>query len=292
MRWFQTPQDDVRDQEMIGFAAGALGGVVLGLLLSRVLPESAGIGRELREGAGSLARRLRPGRLHRLAGEQEELYRLEDAVLDAFLGDEVLSERGVDIGAVSPGIVELSGAVWTEDEARGAVALASRIPGVRTVVNRLEVEDMGRRPTPRRPLDEEDLDATFAHQEGRVGGMGRRRQSPATEPDRPDDSQYRKERALAAADRDQWADEGFSSRRPRTDARDEVQSADRTGFRDQELDNQDPHGRNAKLTLDAPPEDLDSDDRVGEGTKPGLEAGRTGGSDTPSEPPSQRDRDR
>jgi hypothetical protein len=171
-----------------------------------------------------------------------ELYHLEDSVLDAFLADSVLSERGVDIGAISHGIIELSGSVWTEEEAERAVNLANRIPGVHTVVNRMEVESSGHRPSGRRPLDEDQLNGTFIHHEARVGGMGRRRQGVSTDPDRRDDSQHMGEQALAAADRRQWSDEGFAHLNPRVQERTEVQEANRTHYSEDELDNQDPHG--------------------------------------------------
>jgi hypothetical protein len=270
MRVFRDPDEGQWENGLATFAAGALGGLTLGVLISRALPRRV-VTRDLKEHAKSVARRLRPARLRRLAVEQEELDSLEDAVLSAFLDDEILGERGIDIGVVSPGIVELSGSVDTADEAHRAVSLASRLSGVRTVVNRIEIEDVGRRHSGRRPLDEEDLEATFMHQEGRVGGMGRRRQSPLTDPDRPDDSQYRKERALAAADRDQWEDEDLARHTPRVGARPEVQSPSRTRFAEDELDNQDPHAKNADLTLDSPPEELRSETRVGEGMKKATE---------------------
>jgi len=271
MRVFQDQDEGLWEADWVTFAAGAVGGLTLGLLISRALPRPRVVTRELREHAGSIASRLRPARLRRLATEQDELSRLEEAVLNGFLDDELLGERGVDIGAISPGIIELSGSVYTEEEAHRAVSFASRIPGVRTVVNRLEVDDLDRRPSPRKPLVDEDLGGTFRHQEGRVGGMGRRRQSIMTDPDRPDDSQQRKERALKGADHDQWDDEGFGGETPRSGARAEVQSASRPNFREDELDNQDPHGKNADRTLDIPPQELRSESRVGEGTKKAFE---------------------
>jgi hypothetical protein len=270
MRVFQDHDEGLWETDWATFAAGAVGGLTLGLLISRALPRPRMVTRELRERAGAIASRLRPARLRRLATEQDELSRLEEAVLNGFLDDELLGERGVDIGAISPGIVELSGSVYTEDEAQRAVNLASRIPGVRTVVNRLEIDDLDRRPGPRRTLDEDDLGGTFRHQEGRVGGMGRRRQSIMTDPDRPDDSQHRKERALKGADHDQWDDEGFGGETPRSGARPEVQSASRANFREDEMDNQDPHGKHADRTLDAPPQELSGGSHVGEGTNKAL----------------------
>ena len=85
-----------------------------------------------------------------------------------------------------------------EEEAAQAVALANAVPGVRTVVNRMEIDRVGRPLGMRRPLDEDELESTFLHQEGRVGGMGRRRQGGETEPDRNDDSQANREDGIAS----------------------------------------------------------------------------------------------
>ncbi len=66
---------------------------------------------------------------------------LEERVLEAFRNDPVLSERAVDIGAVGRGIIELTGFVQAESESHGAVVLTRGVPGVVTVVNRLEVRE-------------------------------------------------------------------------------------------------------------------------------------------------------
>lgn len=271
MRVFRDPDEGKFQQDLASFALGALGGLAAGVLISRATPREAGFGDRLRTGARTVARRLRPARLRRLAVDQEELDRLEDRVLKAFLDDSILSERGVDIGAISHGIIELSGSVGTEDEAERAVALANRIPGVRTVVNRLEVEDLIRRAAFRRPLEGSTGEGTFTHQEARVGGMGRRRQGSSTDPDRKDDSQHHREDALAAADREQWSDEGYAHTASVVSERPDVPRADRTRYSEDELDNQEPHGKHAKRTLDHPPQDLNSSARVGEGLKPGTE---------------------
>ncbi|MEX2583766.1 MAG: BON domain-containing protein [Gemmatimonadota bacterium] len=268
MRVFRDSDEGQWEQDVMSFALGAAGGLALGVLLSRAVARPRMIGGELRDRARSVARRLRPARLRRLAEDQELLDQLEDTVLGAFLADEILTERGVDIGAISHGVIELSGSVWSETEAHRAVNLANRIPGVRTVLNRLDIES----PTSgdsRWRLETERHGETFVHQESRTGGMGRRRQSFETDPDRPDDSQIRREDALAAADRSQFEEEGYAHETSRNTERPEVQST-RTRFDEDELDNQDPHGKHAKVTLDSPQEALNSDARVGDGMKPGT----------------------
>lgn len=224
MRVFLDRDEGMWERNATTFALGALGGVALGLVVSRFLPHEEERGGRIQERARGYARRLRPARMQRLGFEQADLDRLEGAVLDTFLGDPLLSERGVDIGAISPGIVELSGSVRTDEEAQRAVRLANRVPGVRTVVNRLDVESLA--PRAGRPLA--DSDAGGIQQDGRVGGMGRRRQSLATDPDQPDDSQQRRENALAAADREQWADEGIAPGMSARGRGDEAEASDRS----------------------------------------------------------------
>jgi hypothetical protein len=51
----------------------------------------------------------------------------------------ILSRRAIDIGAIAPGVIELTGWVRSEDEAARASSVAGRAPGVETVVNRVTV---------------------------------------------------------------------------------------------------------------------------------------------------------
>ena len=110
---------------------------------------------------------------------------LEERVLEAFKNDPTLSERAIDIGAVEDGIIELTGAVNSDEEAHQAVVVARGVPGVSTVVNRLTIrtdEDL---------FDEaahhyEDGDPPFTerHWDGQQVGIGRRRQGNSEEIDR------------------------------------------------------------------------------------------------------------
>lgn len=267
--WVLRQNDSDYSKEALTLAVGAIGGLAIGLLLSRrERSDSVGqVGSGLRERARNVARRLRPARLQRLSGEQAVLTRLEDSVLDAFLGDSVLSERGIDVGAISQGIIELSGSVFTEEEADRAVHLANSIPGVRTVVNRLDLDNEVGHYRPRGHNEDQGLE----HGVARVGGMGSRRQGSETDPDRPDDSQHREQRSLGRADRDQWIDEGYAAKSPRVSERDEIQDPWRAEYDEDELDNQDPHGKHAARTLNKQPREYNTDARVGEGLKPGTE---------------------
>ncbi|MEX0909551.1 MAG: BON domain-containing protein [Gemmatimonadaceae bacterium] len=64
---------------------------------------------------------------------------LEERVLEAFSNDPILQERPIDIGAISEGIIELTGWVNAESEVAHAVTVARGVPGVDTVVMRVAV---------------------------------------------------------------------------------------------------------------------------------------------------------
>ncbi len=123
--------------------------------------------------------------------------RLEDRILDRLWSDRALARRPIDVREVGPGIVELVGSVRTEDEAHRAVEVAQSIDGVTTVVNRLreEAEESHLAET-RRRYDRGDGDLHETHRYGMGVGMGRRRQSPETDPDRRDDHVRMVEREL------------------------------------------------------------------------------------------------
>jgi hypothetical protein len=264
------------------YALGALGGLALAAFLTgrtggRPAPRRTE-GEEQQEGTTSY-----PARLRRDQADQDTLAVLEDTVLDAFLDDEVLSARGIDVGAVSHGIVELSGSVWTRDEARHAVAVAQAVPGVGTVINRMEIEDERERLHPRADYgdDFDEDDEMSTEWTGNRSGMGSRRQGRETDPARSDDSHSHREFAIEKADRDQMDDEGYGGW-PRVSERPEVQEANRTNFSEDELDNQSPFGKHAVPVVEQP-QAMNSQSRVGEGMKPGTEL-RLEQSDVPMKP--------
>jgi osmotically-inducible protein OsmY len=288
---FLDRDEDTSGQDALVFALGAAGGFALGMLLSgrvRAPGQVKAWGGEIGRRARGVASRLRPSRLRRPPGEMGELTGLEDAVIEAFLDDDVLGERGIDVGAVSPGIVELSGAVWTPEEAERAVRLARRVPGVDTVVNRIEVEDARRRPGARDHGGGAE-GARAAEWQGRRSGMGRRRQGEETDPGRPDDSRRFREKALEDADRAQYEAEGWAAR-PRVGERPEPRDPAReVSYGEDELDNQDPYDKHAE-SLDAQPQKLNTRSRVGEGPKPATEL-RLEAADVPVKPHGDLPRD-
>ncbi len=66
---------------------------------------------------------------------------LERRVLEAFRNDPILSERSIDIGAISAGDIELTGWVDGPQEVAYARTLARGVPGVRRVIEQLDVQD-------------------------------------------------------------------------------------------------------------------------------------------------------
>lgn len=122
---------------------------------------------------------------------------LERDVRAALREDENLSRRGVLVSEIGAGVVELAGMVDSGDEMAAAVAAAQRVHGVGTVVNRLSVRDEeSRLADARERLANGDAALNETHWTGMGVGMGRRRQSPATDPDRPDDHARIKDREL------------------------------------------------------------------------------------------------
>ena len=119
---------------------------------------------------------------------------LEERVLEAYRNDPTLSERAIDIGAIQAGIIELTGWVNAESEAKQAVDVARGVPGVETVINRLAVrsdedlfDDMADR------YEAGDGASTERHWEGQQLGTGRRRQGDSSEIDRHADPKNRLE---------------------------------------------------------------------------------------------------
>lgn len=261
----------------LAYTLGALGGMAIGAFLlrgfgapareavSRVL---ADVPARVRRGAGRAGEPERPGRLQRAPQVQDELLLLEDAVLDAFLDDGVLAERGIDVGAISEGIVELSGSVYTRAEAIHAVAVAQGVPGVATVVNRMDIDDERERLHPRFDDSSEGRDMS-GEWTGHQSGMGSRRQGESTDPARRDDSHHQREAAMEQADRAQFEDEGVHSQ-PRVGDPHDGEVPNPTNFREDELDNQSPYGQHA-VPVPERPQAMNSQSRVGEGLKPGVE---------------------
>ena len=140
--------------------------------------------------------RKRDGR----ANPQLERSPLEKAVRESLRADEVLSQRGVLVTEIGAGVVELAGMVDSADEMSAAVAAAQKCDGVTTVVNRLAVrEEEDRLAETRQRFEAGDPSLTETQWYGLSVGMGRRRQSPVTDPDQRNDRARTKDRELAAS---------------------------------------------------------------------------------------------
>lgn len=133
---------------------------------------------------------------------------LEESVVDALLADDETARCAIEVAAIGPGVVELTGMVGTTAELRRALDVTEAVDGVRTVVNRLEVGvERSRRRERRRRYAEGDPALTEQHWYGVGVGMGRRRQGD-TGPDQRDDrvdmltQQFETERTNGAAEMD------------------------------------------------------------------------------------------
>ncbi|HSU12662.1 BON domain-containing protein [Longimicrobium sp.] len=271
--------------EALLFALGAAGGLALGVFLSRggmpAAPEPVRqAGARLRDRARDMAGRWGPANLRRGEEETLQLSGLEDAVIEAFLHDPVLAERGIDVGCISRGIIELSGTVYSADEAERAVRAARGVEGVDTVVNRMDVDEDARR-TGRAGESTAWEGHMSGEWTGRNIGMGRRRQGDETDP-AGDDSQHLREVALEQSDRAQFEDEELAHSQPRVGSRPGTGDPNPTNYSEDELDNQDPYGKHA-VPAPEQPQALNSRSRVGEGLSPGLEL-EMEAADVPSKP--------
>ena len=147
--------------------------------------------------------------LRRRRGREEsalspDLRNLEDAVITALRADEVMKARAVDVAAIAPGIMELTGTVESADEAHHAVSIVQSVAGVRTVLNRLDLALAGQRPR-RRPVTTAEP-GSGSRWYGMSVGMGRRRQGRSTDPDQRDDHTDMLEQALAPDPEEALAD--------------------------------------------------------------------------------------
>jgi hypothetical protein len=174
--------DDSQTSGLLYLAAGAVLGLAAGLVVSDRFGGFSALTAKLRD-------RVSRHREEDLDEEEtgtevdEEDEALEERVLEAFRNDPVLSERAIDIGAIGDGIVELTGWVHDPDEATHAVTITRGVPGVETVVNRLDVRIAGSEDAMEID-DDPGAPLPGGHWEGQQIGTGRRRQGNSSEPDR------------------------------------------------------------------------------------------------------------
>jgi hypothetical protein len=131
---------------------------------------------------------------------QERVYdHLEVDVVDALCADDVAGSCPIDVAALGPGLIELTGTVPDEAAATRAAEVAQRVDGVHTVVNRLTVEVLEQHLAENRRRRETGAAELNARGwEGVGSGMGARRQGEETDPNRDDDSQAMTEDAIGS----------------------------------------------------------------------------------------------
>ena len=179
--------DDSQSNGLLYLAAGAILGLAAGLVVADRFGGFSALTTKLRDRVG----RIREDGEEEHEGEHEtdeDDEVLEERVLEAFRNDPILSERAVDIGAIGDGIIELTGWVHEPDEATHAVTITRGVPGVETVVNRLDVRLGG---AAEEEIDEIEDDPSApipgGRWEGQQVGTGRRRQGNSSEADRHED---------------------------------------------------------------------------------------------------------
>jgi hypothetical protein len=186
--------DHSSSSTVMGALVGAIAGFAVGMLVAQRVGGFSGLRNKLRRRGAAAAEELSGRFAGGVADEEFDEYDtdeiedeeggegIEERVLEAFRNDPILSERAVDIGGISDGIIELAGWVDTEYEAEHAVTLARGVPGVDTVVNRLAVGvEEQRFSANAQRFEAGDPALTEARWEGNRVGTGRRRQGRSDE---------------------------------------------------------------------------------------------------------------
>ncbi|HEY0809517.1 MAG TPA: BON domain-containing protein [Longimicrobiales bacterium] len=141
-----------------------------------------GVGAGLAITAGVVAV-LRSSRRGQLA-LRREMRSLEGRVLRALRQHATAGTQSIDVAAVGAGVIELSGFVDNEQVAHEVVELVDRVAGVHAVFNRMDVRSVESRLQKNRGRAETGAGTRWY---GGSVGIGRRRQSPSTDPQRRDD---------------------------------------------------------------------------------------------------------
>ena len=124
---------------------------------------------------------------------RREMRSLEKRVVRGLRQHGSTREQPIDVVAVGAGVIELSGFVDTEELGREVVELVDGIPGVHAVFNRMDVRSVEAR-LQRNQTRRAGSDVTRWY--GGSVGIGRRRQSPTTDPPRRDDHATLQQKAL------------------------------------------------------------------------------------------------
>jgi hypothetical protein len=132
---------------------------------------------------------LRTVRRRRSPMVTSDLDVLEDAAVEVLRRDPLTDGCAIDVAAVGPDMIELTGVVPTHEIAQRAARLLHALPGVRTVVNRLDTGALEQQLAANRGRRARGEPAARERQwYGVRVGTGRRRQSADTDPGRTDDN--------------------------------------------------------------------------------------------------------
>jgi hypothetical protein len=146
---------------------------------------------------------LRFARRRRTSVTTGVLDRLEESAVDALRRDRLTGGCAIDVAALGPGIIELSGVVPTLEIGQRAARLLHALDGVRTVVNRLETGSLEDRLAENRLRRAQGEPALRERQwYGMSVGTGHRRQSVDSDPGRDDDTVERRTRELDVREAD------------------------------------------------------------------------------------------
>lgn len=110
---------------------------------------------------------------------------LERRVLRTLRQNSSTRAQAIDVEVVGAGVVELSGYVDNEHLAHEVVEIVDAIPGVHAVFNRMDIRSVESRLQENRGKRDGERGGTRWY--GGTVGIGRRRQSPTTDPARRDD---------------------------------------------------------------------------------------------------------
>jgi hypothetical protein len=126
-----------------------------------------------------------------------ELDALEDEAVDALRRDSVTGVCAIDVAAIGPNTIELTGLVPSRAAAQRAARLLHALHDVHTVISRLEIGSFEARLADNRErLARGEPSTQQRRWYGVRVGTGRRRQSLETDPPRPDDTVERLARDL------------------------------------------------------------------------------------------------
>jgi len=124
---------------VLGIVAGAVAGFAVGMFVAQRVGGFTGLRSRLRRRGGEAVSHEESMRDRYASADEDDEFSdieedefeseaydagLEDRVLEAFRNDPVLSERAIDIGSISDGVIELAG--WVEDEGESRTPSRSR----------------------------------------------------------------------------------------------------------------------------------------------------------------------